>query len=86
MTTESTGQDQPAETEALQAVVDRVTSWQDGAVVEKVREELGKGVDEAGIEVPSSLLDELARRIHADQDRVEVAQVVTAHGDEVEPD
>ncbi len=86
MTSQSTGQDQPAETEALQAVVDRVTSWQDGATEETVREELVKGVDEAGIEVPATVLDELAGRIHAAGDRVEVAQAVTAHGHEVEPD
>ena len=70
--------------EALQAVVDRVVSWQDGATEETVREELAKGVREAGVDVPGGVLDELARRIHDDADHVEAAQVVAAHADEVD--
>lgn len=86
MATQGNGPDPTPEVDTLQAVVDRVVSWQDGATEETVREELSKGVDEAGIEVPGTVLDELARRIHADADRVEAAQVVADHGDEVEPD
>ncbi|GAB2678791.1 hypothetical protein [Thalassiella azotivora] len=74
------------EVEALQAVVDRVVSWQDGATEETVRAELAKGADEAGVEVDGGVLDELARRIHSDPDRIEVAQVVNAHRGEVHPD
>jgi hypothetical protein len=36
------------ENEAVQAVVDRVLSWQEGAPVETVREELEKGLSEIG--------------------------------------
>jgi hypothetical protein len=77
--------EQAPQVEALQAVVDRVVSWQDGAPESTVREELAKGVREAGVEVPAPVLDELARRIHDDADHVEAARVVEAHAGEVEP-
>ena len=37
-------------TQAIQAVVDRVTSWQDGAPEGTVEDELRKGFTEAGID------------------------------------
>lgn len=83
MATEST---QQATVEALQAVVDRVVSWQDGATQETVREELAKGAREADVEASDSLLDELARRIHDEPDRLEVERLVAEHADEVRPD
>lgn len=48
---------------AVQAVEDRVLSWQAGAPVETVREELRKGLADAGETMPDSWLDETARRI-----------------------
>lgn len=83
MTTEST---QQATVEALQAVVDRVVSWQDGATTETVREELAKGAREADVSASDALLDEIAQRIHDDPDRVEVERLVAEHADEVRPD
>lgn len=81
--TEST---QQATVEALQAVVDRVVSWQDGATQETVREELAKGAREADVDASDALLDELARRIHDEPDRLEVERLVAEHADEVRPD
>jgi hypothetical protein len=52
-----------AEAQAQQAVVDRVLSWQEGADVETVRQELRKAADEAGIEVDDAWLDENAQAI-----------------------
>lgn len=52
-----------AEAEAQQAVVDRVLSWQAGAPVETVREELRKAASEVGIEVDDAWLDEKAQQI-----------------------
>lgn len=52
-----------AEAEAQQAVVDRVLSWQEGAPVGTVRDELRKAADEAGIRVDDAWLDEKARQI-----------------------
>ncbi len=51
------------EAEAQQAVVDRVLSWQEGAPVETVREELRKAATEVGVDVDDAWLDEKARRI-----------------------
>lgn len=48
---------------AVQAVEDRVLSWQSGAPVETVREELRKGLDEAGESMPDAWLDATAERI-----------------------
>ena len=54
---------QGAEAEAQQAVVDRVLSWQEGAPVETVREELRKAAAEVGVEVDDAWIEEKARRI-----------------------
>lgn len=71
--------------EALQAVIDRVVSWQDGATKETVREELARGAAEAQVDLPADVLDDLAERIHARADRVEAADVVEQHGGSVTP-
>ena len=84
MAAQEPAKDEAPEVQALQAVVDRVVSWQDGAPEGTVREELARGAERAGVEVPDRVLDELARRIHAGPDRVEVGRVVAEHGDEVE--
>ena len=51
------------EAEAQQAVVDRVLSWQVGAPVETVREELRRAAAEVGVEVDDAWLDEKAEQI-----------------------
>lgn len=65
-------------------MVDRVVSWQDGATRETVREELARGVREAGLRAPDDLLDELAEMIHAEADRVDAAALVERRGDAIE--
>jgi hypothetical protein len=85
MAAQEPAKDESPEVQALQAVVDRVVSWQESATEGTVREELARGVERAGVEVPDRVLDELARRIHQHPDRVEVGQVVAEHGDEVQP-
>ncbi len=49
--------------EAVQAVVDRVLSYQGGAPADTVRAELVKGLSEVHEEMPESWLDETAERI-----------------------
>jgi hypothetical protein len=49
--------------EAQQAVYERVRSWQEGAPVETVREELRKAAAEVEVEVDDAWLDEKARQI-----------------------
>lgn len=63
--------------EAIQAVVDRVTSWQDGAPEGTVEHELRDGFAEAGVEVSD---DETRRLADAIQDRhgaVDAVQVLS---------
>lgn len=73
--TETETPDNP-ETEAIQLVVDRVSSWQDGATEGTVAEELRKGFDEAGIEVEPNEVDKLAAAIQAEHGDVVVAEVL----------
>ena len=48
---------------AVQAVEDRVLSWQAGAPVDTVREELRKGLHDAGEDMPDTWVDATAERI-----------------------
>ena len=57
------GQDRSARVEAAQAVVDRITSWQDGATDDVVRSELEKALAEAGVSVPEGFVDEVVHRV-----------------------
>ncbi|UMG91496.1 hypothetical protein [Nocardioides sp. TF02-7] len=64
--------------EAIQAVVDRVTSWQDGATEGTVTEELRRGAREAGVDLSD---DEVARLADVIEDRhgaVDAAEVLSA--------
>jgi hypothetical protein len=65
-----------AQHEAIQAVVDRVTSWQDGATEGTVAEELAKGFDEAGIEVSQADQDALASAIQDKHGEVHASEVL----------
>jgi hypothetical protein len=49
--------------EAVQAVLDRVLSWQAGAPVDTVREELEKGLAEVGESRPPDWLERNAQAI-----------------------
>ena len=63
---------------AIQAVVDRVTSWQDGATEGTVEGELRRGVEEVGVEISD---DEIRRLADVIQDRhgaVSAAEVLSA--------
>jgi Protein of unknown function (DUF3235) len=74
--TEPTGQGdddvRAAKVAAVQAAVDRVTSWQDGATVETVRDELRKALDEAGVEVPDSFVEKVAAHVHSAGEHLDV--------------
>jgi hypothetical protein len=62
--------------EAIQAVVDRVTSWQDGATEATVEEELRKGFDAAGIEVSDEGTRRLADAIESEHGAVSAEAVL----------
>ena len=65
-----------AKMEAIQAVVDRVTSWQDGATEGTVGTELRKGFEEAGVDVPDEDVARLAAAIEDQHAAVSAAEVL----------
>ncbi|MEJ7636059.1 hypothetical protein [Aeromicrobium sp.] len=69
-------EEQTARTEAIQAVVDRVSAYQDGAPEGTVNAELTKGFDEAGVEVSADELDRLAQAIEAQDGDVDAGAVL----------
>ncbi len=62
--------------EAVQAVVDRVSSWQHGATDGTVLEELRKGLAEAGVDLEESEVARLAEAIEADSGPVAASQLL----------
>jgi hypothetical protein len=64
-------------TEAMQAVVDRVTSWQDGAPEGTVEAELRSGFDQAGVEVDDDDITKLADAIESRHGAVHVTEVLS---------
>lgn len=67
--------DQPdvdeAKVAALQAVVDRLASWQDGAEEKTVRQELDEGLDEAGIDVDDDVRERIVEHLREDASHVD---------------
>jgi len=64
------------ELDAIQNVVDRVASWQDGATEDTVEDELRKGVDEVGVVLEDDDIRTLAAAIEAEHGRVDVTEVL----------
>jgi hypothetical protein len=64
-------------TEAIQAVVDRVTSYQDGAPEGTVEQELRSGFAEAGTDVSDEDIARLAAAIEAEHGAVSAEQVLS---------
>lgn len=62
--------------EAIQAVVDRVAAYQDGATERTVEAELREGFDEAGVEVAPDDVDALASAINEESGDVSAAAVI----------
>jgi len=62
--------------EAIQAVVDRVTSWQDGATEGTVEAELRKGFGEAGVDVSDDDTHRLADAIESEHGSISAEQVL----------
>jgi hypothetical protein len=64
------------ELEAIQNVVERVTSWQDGAPEGTVEDELRRGLDEAGVELGDAEVTRLASAIEERHGSVDAAEVI----------
>jgi hypothetical protein len=63
--------------EAIQNVVDRVSSYQDGAPEGTVESELRNGLDEAGIDLEDQQVGALASAIEDNAGEVAVGDVLT---------
>ncbi len=61
---------------AIQNVVDRVTSWQDGAEEGTVEDELRKGAAEAGVDLSEDEVQRLADAIADRHGAVSAAEVL----------
>ena len=66
--------------EAIQAVVDRVTSWQDGATEGTVAEELRRGAGEVGVDLSEDEIGRLADEIENRHAAVSAAEVLGRSG------
>ena len=64
------------EIEAVQAVVDRVSSYQDGAPEGTVEKELRDGLSQAGIEINSDDVSRLAAAIEDEHGSVDAGSVI----------
>ena len=64
--------------EAIQAAVDRVTSWQDGAPEGTVEKELRDGFAEAGVDVSEDDVRKLADAIQDEHGAVSAQEVLSA--------
>ncbi|MEV7429334.1 MULTISPECIES: hypothetical protein [unclassified Nocardioides] len=73
MTEENTSE----KNEAVQIIVDRVSSWQDGATEGTVAEELRKGADEVGIELSDDDISKLADAIESRHGVVDAKSVLS---------
>jgi hypothetical protein len=63
-------------TQTVQAVVDRVSSYQDGATEGTIADELRRGLDEAGVEIPDDQVRKLADAIEEAKGEVFVSDVL----------
>jgi hypothetical protein len=63
-------------TETVQAVVDRVSSYQDGATEGTIADELRRGLDEAGVQIPDDQVQRLADAIEDAKGEVFVSDVL----------
>lgn len=68
-----------ARNEALQRVIERVNAWQESATEGTVREELDRGLREAGIALTDDQRDDLAARI-SDSGEIDVARYAPGEG------
>lgn len=66
--------------EAIQVVVDRVTSWQDGATEGTVADELRRGADEVGVDLSEDEVRQLADAIEDRHGAVSAAEVLDQTG------
>ncbi len=62
--------------EVLQAVVDRIVSWQEGAEDATVRAELDRALSEAGVEVDEAVRSRIVARVSSETPHFDVREVL----------
>lgn len=62
--------------EVIQAVYDRVNSWEESATPEQIREELDSAIDRAGVDLPVESREKLVGHIHGAGGREDVATIL----------
>ncbi len=82
MTTPETGDAQTADlqearVEALQAVVDRVLSWQESAPEGTVRDELDAALAEVGLELDDATRERIVEHIHEGAEHTDVRRFLS---------
>jgi hypothetical protein len=60
----------------LQAVVDRVTSWQEGSDADTVRTELDSALTEAGVDVDDATREQIVERVTSETPHFDVREVL----------
>ena len=65
-----------ARTEVVQAVVDRIVSWQEGAEPGTVRQELDAALAEAGVDLDPAAKDRVVERVSAETAHFDVREVL----------
>lgn len=63
--------------ESLQAVVDRVLSWQEGATEGTVREELDKALDEVGLDLDGPTRERIVEHVHEGGEHTDVRRFLS---------
>ncbi len=66
----------PDKLTAVQAVVDRVSSWQDGATEGTVDGEVRKGLDEVGVSLTDDEIGKLVAAIESEQGAADAGDVL----------
>lgn len=62
--------------ELLQAVYDRVNSWEETATPDQIREELDEAIDKAGLDVDDDVRDRIVTHIDDHGGREDVAALL----------
>jgi len=67
-----------ARTEVIQAVVDRIVSWQEGAEQATVRSELDAALADAGVDLDEAAKDRIVERVSDETPHFDVREVLDA--------
>jgi len=68
--------DEDPRVEVLQAVVDRVVSWQEGTDEETVRAELDDALSQAGVDLDDATKQRIVDRVHSETPHFDVREVL----------